>query len=243
MVGHVEKAHHGPVNKRKSLVWQYGHHNIERVAFPEDAMRKLMTILATAFLLTPAAGAETYRGYETPAYKVERRIGTAEVRVYAPALVAEVTVRGTRQGAANRGFRILAGYIFGKNDGSARIDMTTPVGQARGEKIAMTTPVAQAGAEGLWTIRFTMPATYTRDTLPKARDPHIRFLDLPERRVLVLQFSGMPGDKVLAEAADRLRGIAAAAGLKPQGAPEYQFYDPPLTLPWNRRNEVLFALP
>ena len=33
-----------------------------------------------------------------------------------------------------------------------------------------------------------------------------------------------------------------AAGLAPEGAATYQFYDAPFTLPWKRRNEVALAL-
>jgi hypothetical protein len=193
-------------------------------------MRWLIALCLAALPLTPAE-AEMYKGYETPPYKVERSLGEAEIRAYPAQLVAEVTATGSRAGAASDGFRALAGYIFGGNDG--------------GEKMAMTTPVAQApkpGSAANWTVRFMMPADRTLDTLPKPADPAVRLTQTPARRVLALRFSGSPSDKALSDAAERLRAMAAAAGLPLTGAPEFLFYDSPFTLPWNRRNEVLFAL-
>ena len=56
-----------------------------------------------------------YNGYETPKYKVEKEFDNIEIRQYQPKLIAEVEVSGTREEAVGKGFRILAGYIFGKN--------------------------------------------------------------------------------------------------------------------------------
>lgn len=174
-----------------------------------------------------------YKGTETPPYRVERVVGTAEVRDYGPSVVAEVTVGGSRSGAANAGFRVLAGYIFGANDDRAKIAMTTPVAQV---------PEAAGAKGGTWTIRFTMPAEWDMATLPAPKDTRIRMTEAPPRRMLVTTFSGRPTDTALAEAVARLRAEAASAGLKTVGEPEYLFYDDPFTLPWNRRNEVALAL-
>jgi hypothetical protein len=142
-------------------------------------------------------------------------------------------VGGSRSGAANAGFRVLAGYIFGGNDDRAKIAMTTPVAQVP----------EPAGAEGgTWTIRFTMPAKWSVARLPSAKDSRIRMIEAPPRRMLVVTFSGRPTDAALAEALARLRATAEQAGLKTKGGPEYLYYDAPFTLPWNRRNEVALAL-
>ncbi|MDT8858052.1 heme-binding protein [Paracoccaceae bacterium Fryx2] len=209
-------------------------------------MRWIM-VLALAVALMPGvpqrAEAEMYKGTETAAYQVVRKVGPAELRRYDSLVVAEVTAEGDRAGAANRGFRVLAGYIFGGNAGSAKIAMTTPVAQApAGEKIAMTTPVAQMGSGTHWTVRFTMPGTYRLDTLPKPEDSRIRLFETPPRRVLVLGFSGTPTAAALDRATASLRAIAKAERLETTGMPEFLFYDSPFTLPWNRRNEVALTL-
>ena len=69
---------------------------------------------------------------EKPTYRVVERREAFEVREYAPSLVAETVVGGSREEAGNAGFRVLAGYTFGKNRGERRIAMTTLVELAPG---------------------------------------------------------------------------------------------------------------
>jgi hypothetical protein len=87
-----------------------------------------------------------------------------------------------------------------------------------------------------------MPSDRSLSTLPRPKDPAIRLIETAPRRMVVLRFSGSPSDSVLTDATDRLRAIAAGAGLTLRGDPDFMFYDSPFTLPWNRRNEVAFAV-
>ena len=106
---------------------------------------------------------------EQPQYAVQTKDGDIEVRTYKPYVVAEVVASGSQNQSVQAGFRKLAGYIFGANQGSAKIAMTSPVAQApKGDKIAMTSPVTQSPADsGRWTVQFMMPSAYTLATLPK----------------------------------------------------------------------------
>ena len=177
------------------------------------------------------AEGQTHKGYEMPPYRVERVEDGHELRVYGPHLVAEVTVRGDRSTAVGRGFSVLAGYIFGGNMG--------------GEKLAMTVPVAQtpdAGEGDLWVVRFMMPRDQTLESLPKPKDDRIRLLQMPGDRQVVTVFSGLPETTDLAARAEALRAWAEGAGLTVLAGPHYYFYDAPMTLPWNRRNEVAFTI-
>jgi len=201
-------------------------------------MRGLMVV--AAMMIGGMAMAETYKGNETPAYTVETTDGTVEIRRYAPHIAAEVTVTGSRDAAIGAGFRMLAGYIFGGNAAKQKVAMTTPVTQS--EKIAMTTPVTQTGAGTSWTVQFMMPAAWTLDTLPTPKDDRIRFVTTPARRMVALTFPGIPTTAALESRTASLRAWAAAEGLTLQGPPQFLFYDSPMTLPWNRRNEVAFDL-
>ena len=91
---------------------------------------------------------------EEPAFRSVLHEGAFEVRDYPALVVAEVTVSGDQKEAASKGFRLLAGYIFGGNKRRQSIAMTAPVAQApTSEKLAMTAPVTQiqsAGAERLF---------------------------------------------------------------------------------------------
>ena len=177
---------------------------------------------------------------EEPDFKLVQQQGEFEVRDYPDLVVAEVTVNGDQKEAANEGFRLLAGYIFGGNTRRQSIAMTAPVAQEpTSEKIAMTAPVTQTKNAGTWTVRFTMPAGYTLETLPKPNDPKVRLRRLPPERMAVLRFSGLarPGD-VDAKSKELLTTIRAR-GLRAIGEVSLAQYNAPWTLWFMRRNEVM----
>jgi len=184
---------------------------------------------------------------EQPRYRVIQKLDDFEIREYAPQLVAEVEVSGTRESAGNAGFRVLAGYIFGKNRGERKIAMTAPVTQAEGQKIAMTAPVTQApsgsGEDGeRWLIQFMMPAGHSLETLPEPLDAAIHLRPIPARRVAVLAYSGTWAESRYLEHLARLREAMRREGLQSRGAPVWARYDPPW-IPWFlRRNEILLDL-
>src|SRR5512137_2997530 len=150
--------------------------------------------LPLAAALALWALAEPAMATEKPKYTVVQQVGGLEVRQYAPYLVAETEVTGSREEAGNAGFRRLAGYIFGGNRGERKIAMTAPVAQQEGARIAMTAPVSQQETPdrgpSTWVIQFMMPSGYTRATLPEPLDPAIRFRDVPARRLVALRYSG-----------------------------------------------------
>jgi hypothetical protein len=174
---------------------------------------------------------------ERPKYSAEIAEPPFEVRLYAPTIVAEVHVDGTREQAVNAGFRILAGYIFGKNQAQEKIAMTAPVTQ--GTHIAMTAPVEQNESPTGWDVRFTMPSGYTLKTLPKPDDARVKLIPVPGRRMAAVTFSGFWSDSNLqSHRADLLEFLKKHA-LTAVGGPVYAYYDPPWT-PWfMRTNEVL----
>ncbi len=192
-------------------------------------MRKLWLGLWLVMAGTAMADVQTHKGYEMPPYTVESVADGVELRRYGPHVVAEVTVTGDRSTAIGRGFRALAGYIFG--------------GNADGEKIAMTVPVAQTPTGGdRWTVQFTMPGAYSVETLPAPRNPAVKLRQVAGDRQAVVVFSGLPQTADLDARAAKLRGWIGAQGLTITTGPHYQFYDAPLTLPWRRRNEVSFSV-
>lgn len=179
-----------------------------------------------------------------PEYETIVADGRFTVRRYQPMIVATVTVPGDRRPAINEGFRLLADYIFGNNDGGAKIAMTAPVLQqptgAGGERIAMTAPVVQAPAGAdRWEVSFVMPAEYTMASLPKPRSEAVRIVEVPGITVAAVTFSGLPNAGALDRQAAELGDWIAAREMRPLGPPRFAFYDPPWTLPFLRRSEVL----
>jgi hypothetical protein len=181
---------------------------------------------------------------EEPPFTLVVEDGPFSVRDYPALVVAEVSVTGDQNEAANAGFRLLAGYIFGGNSPGQRIAMTAPVVQAPrdGEKIAMTAPVTQTSEEGRWTVRFTMPAGYTLQTLPKPNNPQVKLLELPPSRMAVVRFSGLAKAPDVEQQTTLLREFIARKNLSVAGPPSLARYNPPWTLWFMRRNEVMIPL-
>ena len=200
------------------------------------------SLTALTIAATPVAAQDSYRGYESPHYTVVSREGPIELRQYAPALMAEVQVQADRSAALRAGFRILAGYIFGGNTSTDKIAMTSPVTQTASEKIAMTSPVTQSGADGIWTVSFMMPSSYSLETLPVPNTNTIRFVETTPSTKLVMQFSGWATAGRLQDYEHQLRRHALRNGIKIAEPAQYAYYDDPMTLPWKRRNEVAFAV-
>jgi hypothetical protein len=197
--------------------------------------------LCTVFGVVLAGGAAM--AVEEPSFTTVFRDGAFEIRDYPPSVVAEVTVEGDQKQAAGRGFRLLAGYIFGGNRRRQSIAMTAPVAEIpAGQKIAMTAPVTQAGNDGRWVVRFTMPKSYTLDSLPVPNDPRVHLRRLPASQMVVLRFSGVAGQRDLDEKSKALDGMVKARGLKVVGPPSLAQYDPPWTLWFMRRNEVMVGV-
>ena len=190
------------------------------------------------------AGASPARAVEEPAFRLEAQDGPFEIRDYPGLIVAEVTVEGDQNTAANRGFRLLAGYIFGANHGRRDIAMTAPVSQTpvKAESIAMTAPVSQTRMGQAWTVRFTMPSSWRLDTLPQPNDPRVRLHAVPPARMAVLRFSGRVNPAMAETRTQELLAQVQTRRLRAVGPVSLAQYDPPWTLGFARRNEVMVEI-
>lgn len=187
-------------------------------------MRVMSMVGDTAKGLGSLVGIRT--GTEEPRYATEDRTHGLEIRRYGPRIAAETVVPAGPGSARDTGFRRLAGYIFGGNTGNSKIAMTAPVSEA-------------AEPDDSRRIRFFMPSERTMDSLPTPENREVRLVELPGETVAVLRFSGdRDAAAVTAHTAD-LRRALADTEWAPTGEPVAWFYDPPWTLPFRRRNEVV----
>jgi hypothetical protein len=206
-------------------------------------MKQIVSAIGLAVLMLGGLAMAPAAAIEEPSYSVTVQDEDFEVREYAPMIVAEVTVTGAQDEAIGDGFRLLADYIFGNNTSQTEIAMTAPVVQEpASEKIAMTAPVLQTESGGAWQVRFVMPSEYTLDTLPSPNDDRVTLRELPAERVAAHRFSGFRGEEKLARETADLEAWIAAKGYSAIGAPSFAFYDPPWTLWFLRRNEILIPL-
>lgn len=183
---------------------------------------------------------------EESRYSVLEKSGDFELRAYEPTIVAETVVSGDMKGASGKGFRLIADYIFGNNTsvdgGSSKISMTAPVAiEPMSEKISMTAPVSMGQIDGNWRVQFVMPVEYTMATLPKPNNRAVTLREIPATHYAVITFSGFAGESRVAEKTAQLVGWLNSKGLSAGGAPWLARYNPPWTLPFLRRNEVMLA--
>lgn len=183
---------------------------------------------------------------EEPKFTILEKEPPFEVRFYAPMIVAEVQVEGDLDGASSQGFKLIAAYIFGQNQVNEKIAMTAPVtveDQAqKSTKIAMTAPVGIESTSGKWTVSFVMPSEYTMDTIPKPLNPQVQLRQIPALKKAVVNFSGFYNTQKVAEKTLELEQWMKARNLQANGAPNFARYNPPWTLPFMRRNEVMITL-
>ena len=179
-------------------------------------IQTLFISLVTSVMTTQAIA------IEEPVYQVEKawEAEQIEIRAYAPRIMA---VTGINEDS-DSGFRVLAGYIFG--------------GNAEEQKIAMTAPVQQTMA-GEKEMAFMMPAEYALKDLPQPEDQRVSFREAPAYTAAVIQFSGWASAEKADENWQQLQRFLIAEGIDITGEPTLNQYNPPWTLPFMRRNEII----
>jgi len=162
---------------------------------------------------------------EQAKYEVLKKIGKTEIRRYPLLVIARVN------GYGDGGFNILFRFIQGDNRQKSNIAMTAPVVS---EQIAMTAPVLSETNS----IAFVMPEGFTLETTPEPLDDRVQILEIPERVVAALRFSGRWSDSIFRKKSKEILEELAKAGIKTRGQVFSMRYNGPFT-PWFlRRNEV-----
>lgn len=179
------------------------------------------------------------RATEEPEFKVVQEINGIQIRDYAAYTVAEVVIDAPADEAGNLAFPILAGYIFGKNKGARKLEMTAPVTQsAQPVKLEMTAPVTQTAAEGGFVVQFVLPKDVNLANAPEPLDARVKLREVAPTRIAVIRYSGFWSESNYNKHLTMLQDALKSAGLVAEGTPVYSRYDPPF-MPWFlRRNEI-----
>jgi effector-binding domain-containing protein len=179
---------------------------------------------------------------ETPKYSVIKKEKEIEIRQYPGIIQAEVVVVAKDyRSAIEKGFNILAGYIFGNNVARQKIEMTAPVQASQSQKIAMTTPVTVTGNDH-FTVAFIMPSEYTLEALPIPKDSSIHFTPIPAHKMAAIRFSGYFRPDTIRKNKQRLGLWLEEQGLEIEGDYIIAGYNPPWVPGFLARNEVLVKI-
>ncbi len=177
-------------------------------------------------------------------YTLIKKENGYEVRNYAPRILAQTKVTGPYTESMGDGFRIVAGYIFGDNTKKEKIAMTAPVTEQKAvsENIAMTAPVL-VGIEGEERIvSFSMPRSYTIETLPIPNDNRVKIVEVPTQKMAVIVFSGFRTDSKIQKMKDLLKAKLEEDKIQVISTPIYAGYNGPGTPPWMTRHEVMVEI-
>ena len=218
---------------------------------PSNFNQRKLDLMSKKWILLAAAGVASVgtvlwsvlgSNVETPDYQVIDKSGAIEIRQYNPMIVAEATVEGDRDKVIERGFRIIAGYIFGNNRSSEKVAMTAPVTQQASARIAKIARVTQQADVTSWHVRFVMPSNFTMVTLPKPTNPQVVLIEVPAKRFVAIRFSGFASQNSLDQHKAQLQDFMVKQRLTAINTPQYAFYNPPWTLSFMRRNEIMIEI-
>ena len=163
----------------------------------------------------------------TPYVTVEKN-DSFEVRRY-ERLVFVSTPMSEGLDSAYGPFRKLFDYISGNNKNTEKIAMTAPVFL---DQLEQTTE----------TMSFVLPANFSLSTTPLPKDTAVKLSELRDSMFAVVSFSGFLNQSSILTHRAKLQNWIKERGFKIIGEPKAAGYNPPFTLPFLRRNEILIPI-
>ena len=160
---------------------------------------------------------------ETPDYKVVKTIGDVEIREYPKMIVAKTSLTSSSfDNSGSNGFRTIAGYIFGGNQGNQKIAMTSPVVMNMGDSA---------------TMYFVMPKQYQKEQLPTPNSASVEIVEEAPKTLAVIKYGGFSSDEKIKRYCKKLEGTLTQNSIQWKGGFMYMGYNAPWDVV-NRRNEV-----
>ena len=187
----------------------------------------LLGIILILFIIVQLFAWNGQRKIETYPYTLNKKNEGFEIRSYEASLFSTVQLSGNKyKDVSSEGFSILAGYIFGGNEKS--------------EKIAMTSPVAMS-LEDSMTMMFLVPKKFNKESLPQPNQSQIKFREEPAKTVAAITFGGWANDEKIEIYKQKLLAALDLEGIKYSNRFYFLGYNPPYEF-FNRKNEIIVEL-
>ena len=184
-------------------------------------------VILVAFITIQLFAWNGQRNIETYPYVVNKKYDAFEIRSYEASLFTSVQLSGNKyKDVSSQGFSILAGYIFGGNEKS--------------EKIAMTSPVAMS-LEDSMTMMFMVPKKYKKETLPQPNQSQIQFREESAKTIAAITFGGWANDEKIEKYKQYLKSALDAEKITYTNRFHFLGYNPPYEV-FNRKNEIIVEL-
>ena len=187
----------------------------------------ILGVIIIAFIAVQLFALSSQRNIEVYPYVVSKKFENFEIRSYQATLFTSVklSTKGYKN-SSSKGFSILGGYIFGKNGRQERMSMTSPVAMTLADKMTMS---------------FLVPQGLTKKNLPKPDNINIKFLEVPEKKMAAITFSGWASDAKIKKYKEQLIQLLDKNNIKYTSNFSVLGYNPPYEL-FFRRNEIVVEL-
>ena len=158
---------------------------------------------------------------EEAKYDIIYKSNIYEIRFYSERLVVE-----TKNNINSSAFKKLFNYISGTNYTSEKIEMTVPVTQIRKDDSNY--------------MQFIIPSKFNKKTIPTPFNSDIQISKIKEGYFGVIEYSGKSTNANFIKYSKILRKKLLEDRVLIKGSPIKATYNKPFTLPFLRRNEVMF---
>ena len=165
---------------------------------------------------------------EVQKYEVVKSYKDFEVRAYAPFITVSTLESGNMLSAGNQAFRKLANFIFGGNQESRQIPMTTTV--------------TEVHVDDGFEVSFVMPHDMAMADMPTPAGANLKITEHQAVKMAAIRVSGTVGNQSFPNNERKLRDLLSAQGIEFEPTPIYARYNAPPTPFFLRRNEVLLSL-
>ena len=191
-------------------------------------LRIALTVLFLFFVLFQSIVIMATNKTEEQKYSVLQKDKDFEIRFYPAATFATIESKANNyRDLSSPGFRKLAGYIFGNNESSVHISMTSPVHMDVNDTLS--------------SMSFVMPSAYNKTNLPNPKDESVKIQEVPDEYAAVIRFGGYANDEKINFYSEKLKNILNEKGIKTIGHFRFLGYNPPYQF-IARRNEIVVAV-